>query len=90
MSNILVGQIVTPNEPEFGIRVSGGNISLTYAQLSHWVKTCIAMMEFDSSLFSSHSIQWGRAQWSAKSGVIHYVVKLLGNWRSSAYERTWI
>ena len=36
---------------------------------------------------SSHSLRWDGAQWAAKSGLPGHVIKILGDWKSQAYER---
>ena len=77
---------VGPTDPAFAIRRPEGLVSLSYAQLTEWLKTWVADVGMDKELYSSHSLRRGGAQWSAHCGIPHHVIKLLGDWKSQAYE----
>ena len=72
-----------PLDHAFSIPAPDGNQSLTYVQLTWWLKEWVSRLELDRTLYSLHS----GAQWYAQSGLPHRVVKLLGDWKSAAYER---
>ena len=67
--------------------VGGQVMSVSYMQLTHWLCHWIDLAGYDNSLFSSHSLRRGGVQWAAQSGIPHHVIKLLGDWKSQAYER---
>ena len=62
-------------------------LSLSYAQLTHWLRKWVEQVGYEKTLFSSHSLRRGGAQWAAQCGISHHVIKLIGDWKSQAYER---
>ena len=76
-----------PLDPAFFVNKEGGAAALTYPQLSYWLKEWAARMGYDKADVSSHGIRRGGAQWAAACHLPNHVLKLLGGWRSSAYER---
>ena len=74
-------------DPAFCVAKEGVNQSLTYPQLTYWLKEWVERLGYDRDAFSGHSACRGGAQWAAASGLPAHLVRLLGDWRSSAYER---
>ena len=75
----------TPHQPVFSYVKDGMVNSVSYPQLSYWLKEWARGVGYEPHLFSSHSIRRG-AQWAAQSGLPHHMIKLLDDWKSSAYE----
>ena len=65
----------------------GGNVSLSYAQLTYWMREWVERLGYDKLEFSSHSLHRGGCQWASQSAIPHHVIKILGDWKSQAYER---
>ena len=76
-----------PCNPAFVVLTGSECMSLSYPQLTFWLKAWVKQLGLDAGLFSSHSLCRGGAQWGAQSGIPHRVIKLLGDWKSQAYER---
>ena len=61
--------------------------SLTRPRLVTEVKQALTKAGVDSSRYSGHSFRSGAATTAAERGVEDSVIKMLGRWKSSAYQR---
>ena len=77
----------TPWDLAFCYIKDRANMSLSYPQLSFWLKEWLTMKGYEPTLFSSHSVRRGGMQWTVQSGLPHHLIKLLADWKSAAYER---
>ena len=73
-----------PEEPCFVLK---NGSPLTYAQFQRLLKTTLRKAGYESSNYSSHSLRAGGINFADRAGVPHAWLKILGDWRSSAYER---
>ena len=76
-----------PGKPAFSISMQGVNESLTYPPLTYWLREWVGRLGHQGALYLSHSLRRGGAQRAAQSGISHHVIKLMGDWKSQAYER---
>ena len=60
---------------------------VTHYQINNSLKTLLSETGFDSSLYSSHSLQIRRTSDLAKLGLSVVTIKKIGRWRSNAVYR---
>ena len=75
------------SDPAFAVQHDGVNVALSYNQLTYWLKEWAEQVGLDKSLVSSQGIWRGGAQWAAHCSLPSHVIKILGDWKSSAFER---
>ena len=74
---------LSPSAPLFAD--ANGN-PLTCSHFISTLKSRLATLGFDSSLYSGHSFRRGAATSAASAGYSDYELQLLGQWRSDAYK----
>ena len=60
---------------------------LTYRVFQRMLKEALKRAGYEASEFSSHSLRAGGVTWVSRTGVPLDMIKILGNWKSDAYER---
>jgi hypothetical protein len=75
--------LLPPNSPAFVMDSAG--TPLTGPAFNKRLKELVAVCGEDPSTFGSHSFRRGSATWALCCGVPGEVVKLWGDWKSSAY-----
>lgn len=84
--NMLALVPASPHDPAFV--VPGRHMRpVTYESLQKFLKTCIAALGLDPSLYSSHSLRRGGATWAFQAQVPAELIKTHGDWKSHAYLR---
>ncbi len=76
-----------PQDPAFSLLSNHGIIPLTYRQLLNKIKSLAAGSGFDPSAYSTHSLRRGGASLAFKLNVPGEIIKVQGDWSSSAYLR---
>ncbi len=65
---------------------SGGLLPVTYDQYQKFLKWVIELIGLSSDQFSSHSFRRGGANWAFDCNVPGELIKVLGDWKSDAYQ----
>ena len=73
-----------PDEPCFVLK---NGKPLMYSHFQKLLKNTLEKAGYAKDEFSSHSFRSGGATFASRSGVLYEVIKMLGDWHSSAYER---
>lgn len=79
-----------PHAPAFCVPVKKNKqtqfMPLSYSQLSRLLKKWAEAANLPSDRFTSHCLRRGGASWLIENGVPDSVVKVLGDWRSCAFQ----
>jgi len=60
--------------------------SLTREIFTNKVRAALSVLGYDSSVYAGHSFRIGAATTAAEQGIEDSVIKMLGRWKSSAYQ----
>ena len=60
---------------------------ITQGQFTNKLSSILSSLGYDSSRYSGHSFRRGGASWALECGLSSDVIQMLGDWRSSAYQR---
>ena len=71
--------------PAFVLPSAKGLAPVTYLQFQSFLRDCIRGIGLKAEGFSSHSFRRGGATWAFKSQVPSELIKVQGDWLSSAY-----
>ena len=71
--------------PAFWFDSSSGPRPLTYGVFLSRFKQLLKSAGMDASLFAAHSFRRGGASWAFAQGIPGEIIKIMGDWRSSAY-----
>ena len=82
----MVSMVPAPNgSPAFVLPSSVGVSPVTYIQFQTFLRSCINQIGLSPSDYSSHSFRRGGATWAFKAKVPSELIKVQGDWLSSAY-----
>jgi len=74
------------HSPEFVIPTSSGLLSITHTIFVNHLRKFIHLRGYQSHRYSGHSFRKGGCTFAASCGVPAELLKVHGDWRSSAYE----
>ena len=75
------------NDPAFCWPGTLGNVPVTYHEFQTFLRSCLKLLGFDESKYSSHSFRRGGATWANMVGVPPEMIQIMGDWQSDSYMR---
>jgi hypothetical protein len=79
-------QTRSPSDPVFAFNTVTGLKHMTYTDFTASLRNTLHKLGMNPSQYSGHSLRRGGATFALQSGVSGEVIKLLGDWRSDAYQ----
>lgn len=85
---LLVGPGIPPDAPLFSYPTSGSTyVRLVHPMFVQRLRSLLGACGYPEGQYSGHSFRRGGASYAFACGVPPAIIKLQGDWRSSAYER---
>ena len=85
LRTFLISRGVPPNAPAFCFLEGHTLHHLTPAKFIHLLKSKLAFLGYNPQDYSGHSFRRGAATWALQNGLPGETIKILGDWRSTAY-----
>lgn len=76
---------LSPTDPAFAIKRAGKVVALSQGNFQEFIKTSVAKIGLDPTLFSSHSLRRGGASWANHVGCTAEQIRHFGDWRSDCF-----
>lgn len=78
---------ISGSYPLFSYNTPLGIKAIGYNQFVKDLRICLEKVGFPSKVYSGHSLRRGGASFALQCGVPGEIIKVLGDWRSEAYQR---
>ncbi len=76
-----------PHSAAFSVPRGRQLVPITYPALNRFIKHKVALLGYDPSRFSSHSIRRGACSYMAECNIRQELIRTVGTWKSDCYMR---